>query len=96
MSASFARPVTVLVGLGLPRRIEHSGAALEFLLEQPLSARDEAHEATVAICRDALSGRVGTADAYDVLCAYARRRDMYLDDPLVEIQPVEAEQQLAA
>lgn len=96
MSASFSRPVTVLVGLGLPRRIEHAGAALEFLLEQPLSARDEAFEATVAACRDALGGRVDTAEAYDVLCAFARRRDIYLDDTTVDFHLVETEERRAA
>ncbi len=96
MSASFARPVTVLVGLGLPRPIQNPGAALAFLLEQPLSARDEAYEATVATCRDALAGRAEMAEAYDIVCAYARRRGMYLEDAFVDQQPVDTGHQLAA
>ena len=80
MTAQFERPVTVLVGLGIPRRLADVNAALSFLEELPTGSRDEAHEATVSVCRDVLSGTADIAMAYDLLCAYARRRDVFIED----------------
>lgn len=80
MNAAFRRRITVLVGLGTPRSIESAGEALAYLLELPSGARDEAFEATVAACRDALRGLCDADEARDVFCAFARRRDVYMED----------------
>jgi len=89
MNASFQRPITVLVGLGVPRRLETAGDALAFLLEMPHRARDEAYEATVSCCRDALSGLAEAEQAYDIVSAFARRMGIYVEDVFVDITGAE-------
>lgn len=55
--AVFSAPVTILVGLGFPCKIRSAKYALAYLDDRPASDRDEAWEATVAACRDALADR---------------------------------------
>lgn len=80
IETTFIAPVTVLVGLGFPRRIESVLDAISFLDEQPEMLRDEAFYATYDACRDALAGVESVADARDVFCALARRRGVLVED----------------
>jgi hypothetical protein len=81
---TFARPVTVLAGLGFPRRITDAQEALSWLEGEAAASRDEAYEATCAACRDAISARVGVEveadEALGVFTAYARRRGILVED----------------
>lgn len=93
----FDRPVTVLVGLGFPCRIETVSGALSFLDEYPTPLRDEAYFAALDTCRDARAGRLDAATAQDVFTAFARRRGIYVDDSLPEeLAAAAAEEKLAA
>lgn len=78
MIATFSRPVTVLVGLGFPRRLLSASEALSFLEANP--AGDEAFEAAVSVCRDALEGLTTPQHAQDIVSAYAQRRGVYVDE----------------
>lgn len=78
--ASFASPITVLVGMGFPLKIRNIMDALRYLDGQPAVLRDEAFQATYDACRDALNGNAAVAEARDVLCALARRRGVLVDE----------------
>ena len=97
MSNAFLRPVTILVGFGYPRRFLEARQALAWLEEQPPMLRDEAFHATRAACRDAIAGTADVAEVEAVLCAYARRRGMLVeDDGLAGGMAVEAAARLVA
>jgi hypothetical protein len=83
-TVSFDRPLTVLVGLGFPRKIAGLRAALDMLEDHPMNLRDEAYEATLAACRAALAGEATMGEAHDVFAAFVRRRGMLVEEPLVE------------
>jgi len=78
MLATFSRPVTVLVGLGFPRRLSNASEALAFLEANP--AIDEAYEAVISVCHDALDGLTTPQHAHDIVAAYARRRGVFVDE----------------
>lgn len=61
MNGTFAKPVTILVGLGFPAKIRSANGAL-IILDDWRQARDASHAAATAACRDALLGK-GTAEA---------------------------------
>lgn len=85
----FPRPVTVLAGLGFPRRIEDAGEALAWLEGESEATRDEAYDATCAACRDALGSNgieVEADEAYGVFTAYARRRGILIEDELTGLR----------
>lgn len=80
MLSEFPRPVSVLVGLGMPRNIRRLRDALTFLDEQPTPLRDEAYEATLSTCRGAASGKASLEDAHDVFSAFARRHGILVEE----------------
>ncbi|MGN6304845.1 MAG: DUF982 domain-containing protein [Mesorhizobium sp.] len=84
--AVFSTPVTILVGLGFPCKIRSAKCALAYLDDRPACERDEAWEATVAACRDALADRATTEETRNVFTAYARRRDILVEDTLPHIK----------
>lgn len=84
LHCAFHAPVTVLVGLGFPLRIDGIMQAIGLLDNQPASQRDEAFHATLAACRDALAGKGDMEDARAVFCAFARRRGILVDDQWIE------------
>jgi hypothetical protein len=84
LTASFRRPVTILAGLGHARQIASAADALAFLEGYPTRLRDEAYHATIAACRDTLTGSADAQEAYDVFSAFAHRRGILLDDPMIE------------
>jgi hypothetical protein len=80
MPALFQHPVTILVGLGFPRRIGNAGAACAFLDEYPQALRDLAYEATLDACRVALADPARANEANDLFAAFARRRGILVED----------------
>lgn len=78
--AEIKRPVTIVAGLGLPRQIGSVSEAIMFLNEYPFARRDEAYDATVEACRDALAGKVSEAQAMETFTALARRHGYLLAD----------------
>lgn len=86
MSAKqFPRPVSVLVGLGFPRRIDTPLEAYMFLSAAPALQHDEAFEATLATCQMALAGTAPIEEANDVFAAYVRRCGLYVEDMPLEL-----------
>lgn len=85
MSAKqFPRPVSVLVGLGFPRRIDTPLEAYMFLTAASALQHDEAYEATLATCQMALAGTAPVEEANDIFAAYARRCGLYVEDMPIE------------
>ncbi len=85
MSAKqFPRPVSVLVGLGFPRRIDTPLEAYMFLSAAPGLLHDEAFDATMATCQMALAGTASVEEANDVFAAYARRCGLFVEDLPIE------------
>ncbi|MCV0396172.1 MAG: DUF982 domain-containing protein [Rhizobiaceae bacterium] len=92
----FERPVTVLVGLGFPCRIESASGALSFLEDMPVPLRDEAWMAATDACRDARDGRAPIEEAQDVLTAFARRRGILVEEAPPVMTAEEEATQIAA
>jgi hypothetical protein len=85
MSAkAFPRPLSVLVGLGFPRRVASVLDACALLDGMPEYAHDEAFDAAMVTCRMAMAGTVTVEEAHDVFAAYARRTGILVDDHVVE------------
>jgi len=78
----FDQPVTILVGLGFPCRMKTVNAALTFLRDRAVCEHDEAWEAAMSVCRDAVEGKADAAEAQNVFAAYARRRNILVEEPL--------------
>ena len=87
----FPHPVTVLVGLGFVRSVTNVYDAFSCLREVPAEQQDEVHEAAFDACRDAISAKCTVEEACDVFIAYARRRNILVEDHLAIVEAVPAE-----
>lgn len=85
MLHKFSRPVSILVGLGFPREVDSVDKAFAFLEEYPLLLRDESYQATRDACLDVFSESATTEEAYDVFCAFARRRGLLIEATLPDV-----------
>ena len=87
---TFRAPLTVLVGMGFPKKIRGVMDAISYLDEQPSFLRDEAFHAALDACRDALNRAASVEEARDVFCALVRRRGVLVEDawadPIVAVE----------
>jgi Protein of unknown function (DUF982) len=74
----FEEPVTVLVGLGFPRRIESAIEAHQLLSDMRLTANKAAHTAALHACKAAIDGEVDPEIARSAFVAFARRSAMLI------------------
>lgn len=74
----FEEPVTVLVGLGFPRRIESAVEAHQLLSDMPLTASKSAHKVAMQACKAAIDGKIDPETARSAFIAFARRSAMLL------------------
>lgn len=72
----FSRPIIVRLGTGYHCEVRDLMDAIRFLDEQPAAIRDEAFQAAHDACRDGLRNALSADEARDILCAFARRRDL--------------------
>jgi hypothetical protein len=72
----FERPVTILVGLGLPVEIESVMEAYTFLNEWPPSRRKATHAIALKACKAALVGDIDPETARATFVAFARKNDL--------------------
>jgi hypothetical protein len=93
---AFLHPVTVLVGLGVPRSINNVREAFAYLDDVPTLHRDEVYHATCDAFRDAMTGRCSAQEAHDVFVAYARRRGFLLEGPLPDALRIEQVERIEA
>jgi Protein of unknown function (DUF982) len=75
---SFEKPVTVLVGLGFPRKIENAFEAYQLLSEMRLIAHHRAQKVALRACREAMTGTIEPETARSAFVAFAQRCGMLL------------------
>jgi len=80
MTRSFGRPVTVLVGLGMPVEIGTVMEAYTLLNDWPPSQRNPAHAAALNACKAALMDLIEPETARATFEAFARRNDLLVDN----------------
>jgi hypothetical protein len=86
----FEEPVTILVGLGFPARIESAMEAYALLADWPPASRNGAHTVALNACRAAINGEIDAETARATFVAFARRNDILASDPMPAISGVQA------
>lgn len=74
----FDKPVFVLVGLGIPRRIETVFDAYRFLLDWPGNSPQQ--RAALRACKAAFAGEIDAETARGVFVAFAQRKDILVEE----------------
>ena len=85
MTRSFGRPVTVLVGLGMPVEIGTVMEAYALLDDWPPSQRNRAHTTALNACKAALMDLIEPETARATFEAFARRNDLLVEDGAVGV-----------
>jgi hypothetical protein len=72
----FEKPVTLLIGLGFPSRIETVREAYALLQDWPVSDREDTHAVALNACKAGIAGEVDAETVRATLTAFARRNDI--------------------
>lgn len=85
----FEKPVSILVGLGYPAKIQNAKQAYEFLSETPAVSSKRAHSLALKACKAALQGEIEQETARSAFIAYAKRSAIFIPDVLAppELSP---------
>ena len=75
-SLRFKRPVSVIVGFGVPSTIESVLEAYGLLDDWPWSQRRAEHRVALKTCRAALAGDIDPETARSTFIEFARRNDL--------------------
>ncbi|RWM06945.1 DUF982 domain-containing protein [Mesorhizobium sp.] len=78
LSQSFETPVRVWVGLGFPRQLNTVADAYQFVVDWCGNSPEQ--RAAIRACKAALAGDVDAESARGVLVAFARKKDILLDE----------------
>ncbi len=81
LAQPFMKPIHVWVGLGFPRQINTVMDAYQFLMDW--SGNSPEQRAAIRACKAALAGDVDTETARGVFIAFARKKDILLEDAAV-------------
>ncbi|MBO0144616.1 DUF982 domain-containing protein [Agrobacterium sp. Ap1] len=76
----FAKPVTILVGLGFPAEVHSVMDAYRHLVEWPASSRDEVHTIALKACQAALRGEIEAETARGLFAAFAEKHEILAPD----------------
>ena len=76
----FKQPVSILVGLGFPAKVESVMHAYRHLCEWPVSLRDTAHSVALKACGAALRGEIEAETARGLFAAFAEKHDLLAPD----------------
>lgn len=79
-STRFEEPVTVLVGMGLPVRIETVLEAYALLQDWPIVGRNGSHTVALNACKAGIAGDIDPETARSTFVAFARRNDILVPD----------------
>lgn len=77
---TFARPVMILTGLGVPTTVRSVAEAQRFLLDSTDFRRDAAHAFAIRACEAALAGKIEVETARGLFVALAERHDLLAPD----------------
>ena len=78
--ARFEEPVTLLVGMGFPARIESATKAYALLQDWPTANRNHTHAVALNACKAGIAGEVDPETVRAALVAFARRNDILVPD----------------
>ena len=81
LAQPFLKPVHVWVGLGFPRRLNTVADAYQFASEWGGNSPEQ--RATLRACKAALAGEIDTETARGVFTAFARKKDILVEDTMV-------------
>lgn len=76
----FKAPVTVLVGMGLPARIETVLEAYALLQDWPGASRNSSHAVALNACKAGIAGEIDADTVRSTFVAFARRNDILVPD----------------
>lgn len=77
----FDKPVTLLIGLGFPARIESVPEAYALLSDWPYAGRNASFEVALNACKAGMAGEIEPEIVATALAEFGRRNDILLDDP---------------
>jgi hypothetical protein len=89
----FEKPVTVLIGMGFPAKIERMTEAYALLQDWPAASRNHTHAVALNACKAGIAGEVDPETVRAALVAFARRNDILVSDmsaPAASFQLIEA------
>lgn len=78
LSKPFEKPVRVLVGLGFPRQLNSVVDAYQFVMNWCGNSPEQ--KAAIRACKAALAGDVDAETARGVFVAFARKKDILVED----------------
>jgi hypothetical protein len=78
LAKPFEKPVRVWVGLGFPRQLNTVVDAYQFALEWCGNSPEQ--KAAIRACKAALTGEVDAETARGVFVAFARKKDILVED----------------
>jgi hypothetical protein len=78
LSQAFGKPVRVWVGLGFPRQLNTVVDAYQFVLDWCGNSPEQ--KAAIRACKAALTGDLDAETARGVFIAFARKKDILVED----------------
>ena len=81
LAKPFEKPVRVWVGLGFPRQLNTVVDAYQFVSEYHGNSLEQ--KAAINACRAALTGDVDAETARGILVAFARKKDLLVEDEAI-------------
>ncbi|MER8445258.1 DUF982 domain-containing protein [Mesorhizobium sp. M1066] len=76
----FEEPVTLLVGMGFPRKIDSVMEAYALLQDWPSAGRNGAHAVALNACKAGIVGEIDPETVRATLVSFARRHDILVPD----------------
>jgi hypothetical protein len=81
LAQPFLKPVLVWVGLGFPRQLNTVADAYQFASEWGGNSPEQ--RAAIRACKAALAGDIDTETARGVFAAFARKKDILVEDEMI-------------
>ncbi|MET3649084.1 DUF982 domain-containing protein [Phyllobacterium ifriqiyense] len=72
----FMRPISILVGLGIPTDIHSVMEAYQLLNDWPVHSRDSAHSLALNACKGVLTGTIEAETARGLFITFAKKHDL--------------------
>jgi hypothetical protein len=78
--ARFEEPITHLVGMGFPAKIESAMEAYAMLQDWPAANRNPTHAVALNACKAGIAGEIDPETVRAALVAFARRNNILVPD----------------
>ena len=83
LAKPFEKPIRVWVGLGFPRQLNNVADAYQMLMGWCGNSPEQ--KAAIRACKAALAGDVDAETARGVFLAFARKKDILVEDGMVPV-----------